>query len=194
MGLGNTETSPYVRVQMDKDRSRFRVHGFGIDANGSGTLTKDFGGLVAGSQVTTSMEFLAIAANWGYQLFAGEHYRLAAGAQAGFYSLDLSARSAIGNEQVQTEVLVPMPFVEAEGLFGAFTIGGNFGFMSADLGDGSGIYIDTEAYVRWTGPKGFDLFGGYRYLSIDAAGTAQGRAFDSDIDVQGFFFGAGLRF
>lgn len=194
LGLGDTETSPYVRVQMDKDKHRVRLHGFAVDSDGSGTLTNDYGGIVAGSQVTTAMEFFSIASNWGYQIARGEHYRLAIGAQAGYYSLDVAARSSAGREEVQTDVLVPMPFAEIEGLFGSFTIGANGAVMVADLGDAGGRYLDVEGYVRWSLAKDFDIFGGYRYLVLDCYGQASSRDFDADVDIHGYFFGAGIRF
>jgi hypothetical protein len=194
LGLGDTEPSPYVRLQMDKDKHRVRIHGFSIDNDGEGVLARDFGNLVAGSAVTTELEFFALCGNWAYQIARGENYRFALGAQAGYYSLDVQARSTLGREVVETDVLAPMPFLELEGLFGSFTIGANGALMSADLGDGSGRYLDLEGYVRWSAAKDFDFFGGYRYVVLDAAGRASDRDFDADVDVDGFFFGAGIRF
>lgn len=194
LGLGGTETSPYIRVQMDQERHRVRVHGFGVGSQGTGTLAGDFGGIVAGSQVTTQLEFFSVAANWGYQIARGEHYRLAVGAQAGYYSLNVEVRSTPGREEVDSSVLVPMPFAELEGLFGPFTVGVNGAVMSADLGDAGGRYLDTEAYVRWSAAPDFDFFAGYRYCVIDVYGQASSRDFDADVDIRGYFFGAGIRF
>lgn len=59
MGLGDLEASPYVRLQWDQDEHRVRAHGFGVEASGSGTLANDFGGMVAGTQVSTSMTFFS---------------------------------------------------------------------------------------------------------------------------------------
>ncbi len=193
-GLGDTEPSPYLRVQMDQGRHRVRLHGFGVDGDGTGTLAGAYGNIPAGSQVTTAMEFFAIAGNWGYELLRGQHHRLAAGAQAGYYALDVAARAAAGREEVETDVLVPMPFFELEGFYEQLTVGANAALMSADLGDGSGRYLDVEAYVRWSPAPDFDFFAGYRYVVLDAYGRAGSRDFDADIDVEGLFFGAGIRF
>lgn len=194
LNLGDTEPSPYVRLQWDKERHRVRLHGFALDSDSSGVLTQDYGNIAAGTPVSTSTEFFAVAGNWGYQLVRGEHYRLAIGAQASFYSLDVAARSAGGREEVETSVVVPMPFAEAEAILGPVTIGANFAVMSVDLGDADGRYVDTEAYVRWSVARDFDFLGGYRYIVIDAHGEATGRDFDADVEVQGLFVGAGLRF
>ncbi len=194
LGLGETEPSPYLRGQWDRDRHRVRLHGFGIDSEGSGTLAGDYGGILAGSVVATEMEFLSIAANYGYELLRGRNHRVAVGGQLGFYSLDVEARSTPGLESVETSVLVPMPFAEVEALLGKFTLGTNLAWMTASLRDAKGIYIDLEAYARWSAAPDFDFFAGYRFVSLDAAGKATSRDFDADVDVQGFFVGAGIRF
>ncbi len=194
MGVGDTEVSPYVRLQMDDKKHRVRVHGFGLDAEGSGTLVGDYGGIVAGSQVRTSMEFFALGAAYGYEVLRDKNYRVALGGQLAFYKLDVGARANVGREQVQTDVIVPMPFAEVEGFLGPVTVGVNASFMSIDLGDASGIYWDTEAYARWQATKDFDVLCGYRYLLLDAYGTASSRDFDADLNVQGIFFSAGVKF
>lgn len=193
LGLGGTEPSPYVRVEMDQGRHRVRVHGFGVDADGSGTLAGDYGNLVAGSQVTTSLEFFGIGATYAFELLRDQHYRIAAGAAINYYSLDVAARSSAGREAVRTDALVPMPYAEVEGFLGPFTAGANAGIMSADLGDASSRYLDVEAYLRWQASEDIDLLVGYRYVVLDGYGQATSRDFDADVDVQGVFVGGGIR-
>jgi hypothetical protein len=203
MGLGETEVSPYVRVQMDSDKHRVRVHGFGMDAEGSGTLagttpgTGNFGDIPAGTPVTTEMQFLAINANYAYELFRNKDVRIAGGLQLAYYSLDIAARSTTGREEVQTDALVPYPFLEVEGFRGDFSAGANASIMALNVGDGSGRYMDAEAYVRWEGTidrANLDVMVGYRYILLDAYGNASGRDFDADVDFNGFFLSAGIRF
>ncbi len=194
LGLGATEASPYVRLESEKEKHRFRAHGFGIDAEGSGTLDGAFGGLVTGSLVDTSMEFYAIDFNWTYQLARSERWRLGVGAQIAFYSLDVAAASALGRESVETEGFVPMPFAEVEGVFGKFTVGANGGIMVVDLGDAEGSWVDAEVYARFQLSERFDLMGGYRYILFDVDGRAEDRDFEADLDIQGVFVTAGIRF
>ena len=194
LGLGSTEAVPYIRVEANKEKHRWRLHGFGIDAEGSGTLDGDFGGLVGGSQVQTTMEFLAIDANWGYQLLRNEHWRLAVGAQIAFYALDVAARSTLGRETVDTQGFVPMPFGEVETMWGSFTFGANAGIMAVDLGDAEGLWFDAEAYARWQLTPRFDVMGGVRYLLFDVEGRAEDRDFEADMDFQGLFLTAGIAF
>ena len=195
MGLGSAEGSPYLRLQWDHEAHRVRTHGFGIEAEGSGVLAGDYGGIPAGSAVTTSLRFFSVAASYSYALLQEPSYRVGVGGQVGFESLSIAARSAGGRESVDTTVFVPMPFAEAEfSPIECLTIGANVGLMSADLGDGNGRYWDAEAMARLQATEDFDLIFGYRYLLMDVFGTATSRDFDADLDMRGWFFGGGVRF
>lgn len=199
LGLGDTEVSPYVHLQADQQKHRFRLHGFLTNSEGSGTLAASsspggFGGIPAGAQVSTSMDFYAVQATYAWELLREEHYRLAVGGALGFYGLDLAARSTTGREEVETSVLVPAPYLEAELMYGPFILGGDAGLMAAHLRDGNGRYGDAEAYVKVRPHEDFELMLGYRYVLLDAHGTATSRDFDADIEVRGIFLGGGVRF
>lgn len=194
LGVGEIEASPYVRLEWEHENHRVRVHGFGFDSEGTGVLSNDFGGLVPGSNVTTSLRFFSAAASYGYECWGNEQFRLALGGQLGVYSMDVAARSGVGREEIGMDVVVPMPFVEFETYLGGFTFGINGGIMAADLGDGDGTYADVEGYTRFQLTNEIDLFGGYRFIMMDGDATADGRDFEADVDVQGFYFGGGIRF
>lgn len=194
LGVGDTEVSPYLRLQTDYEKHRVRLHGFNINADGSGTLAGAYGDLAGGSVVSTSLDLWAITAAWAYEVSRTEDYRLAVGAQLGYYSLDVAARSTVGREAVTTDLVVPMPYGEAEVFLGDFSLGADLAFMSADIRDANGIYLDLEAYGRWQANEQFDVMLGYRYLKLDAFGRATDRDFDSDLMVDGFFIAAGIKF
>ncbi|MCB9879474.1 MAG: hypothetical protein H6835_17910 [Planctomycetes bacterium] len=202
LGQGSSQASPYLALRTDYERHRIKLHGFGFDNSGSGALTQNFGDLTAGTQVQSNAQFWAAAANYGYELLREDlpwlgydaYVRLAAGVELGFYSLDVSAQSGALRESVQTSVLVPLPFVEAEAVWGPVTVGANLGVMSADLGDGNGKYWDFETNARWQITEEFDVMGGYRYLLLNVNGRASDRDFDADIDLQGIFLTAGITF
>ncbi len=195
LGLGEANVAPYLRLQGDKDMHRIRLHGFGYNQNGTGTLQHDFGGIVSGSQITSSQQVYSVAANYTYQVARGNHYRLGLGAQLGYYEFDVNVRrSGGGRESVSTNVLVPMPYADLEFLWGTLSIGANAGFMSIDVRDGNGQYWDLEGYLRWQATRKLDLMAGYRYIVLDTFGTAGARDFDSDVDLQGLFFTAGVKF
>ncbi len=196
LGLGDTEASPYLRLRTDIDKHRVRLHGFGFESNGSARLANAYGNIPGGSTVNTSLDFYGIAANYSFQILRDEHFRVAVGGALGYYALDVAATlsGGGGREEVETEALVPMPYIEAEAFIDDFTFGANLGIMSADLGDANGRYIDFETYADWRVADDFDVKLGYRFLLLDAYGEASSRDFDADVDVQGFYLTAGVRF
>jgi len=206
LGLGDTEVSPFIGFRTDVDRHRVRVNGFYLDSEGSGTLgpgingaapgpgNTSFGNITTGSVVQTSMDFFAIASNYSYETWSNEFYRIALGGQIGFYSLDVSAVSSGGREELQSEVLLPMPYIEAEAFWKDFTFGANVAIMAGDFGDGSGRYWDLEGFGSWAINQRYDLKAGYRYILLDGYGQASSRDFDADIDLQGLYISGGIRF
>lgn len=194
MDLGDREASPFLRAQWDRDRHRVRLAGFHEKTDGTGVLEGDFGGLVTGSTVQTEENLWVVNAQYAYQLLRDDHWRVAAGGQIGYYSLDINARSSLGFEQVNTDIFLPMPFLEIESLLGPLNVGANLSWMSADVRDASGRYWDLEAYGKYQLGDKFDVIAGYRYVFLNAHGEATGRDFRSDLDIQGWFLGAGVKF
>lgn len=195
LGLGNSEVAPYVRAQWDHEDHRVRAHGFLFDADGSGVLAGDFGGIPSGSAVQTSMDFYNVSTAYSFALLHDETFRLGVGGQLGIYGFDITARSGAGREEVETSLIVPMPYVDAEVDLGELvTIGGNAGLMAGDFGDGSGRYWDAEIWGRLQATEEIEFVAGYRYLLLDAYGRASSRDFDADIDMHGWFIGGGIRF
>jgi hypothetical protein len=196
MGLGQTEAVPYLAFRTDYNKHRVRLNGFYLDSEGPATLAQGHGNISAGP-VQASMDFFGIASNYSYEVLHEDNYRIGLGAQLGFYSLDVAVRrlvGVVGREEVTSEVFVPMPYVEIEGFWKDFTVGANMGIMSADLGDASGRYVDIEAYGNWAINESYDVKLGYRYLLLDGYGRASSRDFDADVEVQGFYLSAGIRF
>jgi long-subunit fatty acid transport protein len=198
-GMSDTEPSPYLRLQMDNREHRVRGSAFGVDAEGSGTIGADraYGDIGASTDVDvrTSLEFINSAVAYSYNLSQNRKYRLGVGGQLAFNMLDVAAfGTSFGREEVETDVLVPMPYLDAEAMFDQGSIGGSFGLMSADLGDANGRYMDIELYGRWQLTKEASALVGYRYLVLDSYGDASGRDFDADLEIQGLFVAAGIKF
>ncbi len=194
LGVGGTEIAPYIQGRSDFEQHRFRANAFFSDSDGQGTLANNYGNIGAGTPVSTKMDVFGIATNYSYALLEDEGYRVGVGGQLGFYSLDVSARSATGRESVTTEALVPAPFFEGELYFDGLTLGASCAVLAADLGDGDGRYLDFEAYSQFRLNEDVDMRAGYRHIVLDVDGVATTREFDADVDVQGFFVTAGIRF
>lgn len=196
LDVGDTEPSPYLRFETNLGPQHIRIHGFGYDSNGSGVLAETFGDIPAGTAVTTSMEFFSASAAWSWDLFPGDTVRLAPGVQAAFASLDVSATATTPSvfEKVDTDVIVPMPYLEGAVALGPVTLVADAGVMAAKLGDANGRYWDAEALLRFQPGDDFELFAGWRYLLLDSHGLASDRDFDADIYLNGWFIGGGVRF
>lgn len=195
LGLGSTRVSPYLRMQWDHDAHRIRGTAFGFEEKGHGEVDGNFGGIASGSAVDATMDFFAGTVGYTYGLLQTLDFRVGVGGQMGTYLQNIAMRSTGGREEVETEVLVPMPCVDVEFYLGdLFTVGGDLGLMYADLRDGTGRYIDGEVWARYQVTKELDLLAGYRYLVLDAKGEATDRDFDADVNVRGLFVGGGIKF
>ena len=194
LGVGDEQASPYVRLEADWGNHRVKVSGFRHQSSGSGTLQHPFGDLVAGSAVNSDLEFDDITASWSYDLMPTGPLRLGLGVQVGYYGVDLSVRSIGGFETVTSDLIAPMPYVDGEVDVGIFSFGANAGALMADLHDATARYWDAEGYARMHIGPALEVLAGYRYLLIDAHGTADNRDFDADFEVTGWFLGGGIRF
>ncbi len=194
--VGERETSPYLRATWERGLHRIYAHGFGYEAEGSGTLAGDFGSIAAGTSVNTTMDFLSAGAAYTYEVWGSEHFHLGLGGQLGYSLLNVDTRAQVGvaRDEVETDVLVPMPFAEFEANIGDVSLAASAGVMAADLGDANGRYVDIEALARWQMTDSLQVMGGYRYLVLDAFGAASGRDFDADVDFHGFFVAGGISF
>jgi hypothetical protein len=193
-GLGDATPSAFGRLQADADNDRFRIEGFALNTDGEGVLQEDYGDILAGTTVDASLRFFSLGANWNHAILRGDNWRLGAGLQASFVSLDLAARAPGQREETVTQSLVPMPLVDGEVRFGNVAVGVTFAGMYADVGDATGTFLDGELYARWLLSSEFQIFGGYRYIVLDAEGQASDRRFDADITIDGVFFGVGVCF
>jgi len=135
-------------------------------------------------------------AAYTYEVWGSEHFHLGLGGQLGYSLLNVDTRAQVGvaRDEVETDVLVPMPFAEFEANIGDVSLAASAGVMAADLGDANGRYVDIEALARWQMTDSLQVMGGYRYLVLDAFGAASGRDFDADVDFHGFFVAGGISF
>jgi hypothetical protein len=196
LGVGQQDESPLVRLEADWGQHRVKASTFSHNSAGSGTLAGAFGDIPAGTQVFTDFDFVDVTASWSYDLVQSQTFRLAPGVQIGYYSIDIITRapSLSAFEQVDTDIIAPMPYFDAEVDLGWIAFGANGGGIAIDLTDAVGRYWDAEGYVRMTPLKNVEVIGGVRYLLFDAHGEASGRDFDADLDVVAWFIGGGVRF
>lgn len=196
MGIDESSGSAYVRAEADWGPHRVRASGFGSTPSGDGTLTQPFGDLNAGTNVRSQLDYVNLTGAYTWDIVPTDLVRVGLGLQVGLHKFDLLVedRGSSAFEQIEADLTLPMPCVDAELDLGAFSVCANLGAFEADLGDADGQYFDAEAFARWEPVMGLEFLGGWRSLSFDASGEAGGRGFDADFDIAGWFVGGGFAF
>lgn len=195
-GADETQTTPYVRAELEWGPQRLRLSGFRHESSGSGTLTADYGDIASGTNVAADFEMWNFTGAWTWDFLPTDMFRLGLGAQVGYSSIDLTVSQVGGPafERVRTDNYVPMPVIDAEVDLGVVAVGGSLGGFEVDLGDADGRYWDGELFVRACPGSMVEFIGGYRYLSFDNDGRADSRDFNAEIEVTGWFIGGGIKF
>lgn len=194
LGVDDTETAPNVALTVIGDRHRVRARGFWFEGNGTGTLAGDFGDLASGTAVSTALDVVSVHGAYTYEMHRDDDWRWGLCGALSYTQIDYLVASTTSSEDLAVDVIMPMPVVEAEWFLGDLSLAGTAGLMQARVGDNDSLVIDLEALARWRVMPELELQGGYRYLRIDGDGNAEGREYQADLELQGLFVGAVLRF
>jgi len=195
-GLGDSQGSPYFRGQVDAGGPVFTGSLFWLREDGQGQLQDAFGGLPAGTAVASRLDLGVAKLSAVYDFDLGP-IKLSPGVLFDVFALDFSARELTlgSSEEIDDVVFVPMPFVRAEGGLGPITAVGEIGYLEvSNLGDNEGQFLDIEATIEVHPIPLGHLFVGYRYLGIDGSGDTGDEAFATDLQIQGWVIGGGIRF
>jgi hypothetical protein len=195
LGLGE-ESSPYLRADIGAAIVSFTVSAFHYDATGNGVLEATFGEITAGTPVSTDMEILNIKGAATFNLIDLGPVRLAPGIAIDYLDVDttVTSTSLSAFESVRVQAPVPMLFGQGEVVLGPVAAILDVGWMSADLADAEGTWWDIEGMLRMTALDPVELIAGYRWISADVDGTADGQNYSADLVLQGWFVGGGLSF
>lgn len=196
LGLTESSGSPYGRLDLELGPARVTLSAFQYSESGSGTLNADFGDIVVGTTVNSSLDLLNIKGALTFDLLDFGVFRLSPGIGLDFFDVDMTVRApSVGQtEEISSLAPVPMLFAQGEVEVGPFAAIVDGGWISVDLDEGDGEYWDVEGLLRLTPGAGVEIFGGYRWISIDVQGNDEGQEFAADLELQGWFVGGGLRF
>lgn len=196
LDVGDRNASPYLRAEAEWSRHRVTFSGFQYDENGQSTLASDFGDIPAGTSVNSSLEFWNVKGAYSYDIIPVDVLRIAPGVEVAYsaYDFDVVARTSTAFESLQVDGLVPMVFLQGEVDLGVVAGVVDLAWIDADLEDTDGTWWDIEAMVRVVPIERLELIAGYRFMQLDLEGNADGRDFDTDMQVSGLFFGGGVRF
>jgi hypothetical protein len=193
-GLGSERGSPLVRVAADLGVPELAVSGFWIHEEGNGVLEQPFGGLAAGTPVTSDLD-LGVAKLTGAFAFAAGPLTIAPGVLFDVFAIDFRASSSPSDrEEVDEIVGVPMPYVRVHAPLGPFVANAELAWIDADLIGVDSRFADLEASLALRASSRIDVLAGYRLLDADGEGSSSTDAVGIDLTLQGWFVGATVRF
>ena len=195
LGLGSEVGTPYGRAEIDLGVIHLTGSGFLFEESGSGTLTADFGDITVTTGVDTELEMLNAKGAVSFDIIEIGALRISPGVAVDYLQLDMIVRETAtptNFEQLDINVPVPMLFVQGEVDLSLLNATVDVGWMSLDLGEISGTWLDIEALATFNLFPAVETFAGYRYISVEANGTADGQLFDTNLELQGFIVGLGF--
>ena len=195
-GLGDSQGSPYYRAQVDLGGPVLTGSMFWLREDGEGQLQDAFGSLSSGTAVESRLDLGVAKISAAYDIDLGV-VKIAPGVMCDVFALDFTARELVlgGREEIDDVAFAPMPFVRAEGGLGPVTAVGELGYFDASgLGDRDGTLLDFEGMIEWNPLPLAHAFVGYRYIGVDASGESGGDDFATDLQIQGWVLGGGIRF
>jgi hypothetical protein len=199
LGVDDTDYVPYGRAEADFGLLNLAASAFTTSQSGTGTVTADFGDIASGSTVDTDLDLILAHARLVADFLDTDVVKLGLGLGADWIDLDLDAQElSFGiTEHVDVKQLVPL--LEVHGAVQLplqvvdLRLDLNVGGMALDFGDIDGTVLDVEAILRGEFEH-FGVFGGYRFVMIDAKGEADDQNFDGDLDLAGWMLGVSVRF
>jgi len=195
-GLGERQGSPYYRAQVDLGAPVVTASAFWLRESGGGQLANSFGGLISGTAVNSRLDLTVAKITASYDFDLGL-VKLSPGVQFDVFALDFDVREPAFNasEDIDDIVFVPMPSLRTEASLLGATAALDLGYIEMSNGQGNdGQFFDIEAMLEWQPAPLAHLFVGYRYISIDGEGDTDTSDFATDLQIQGWIIGGGLRF
>lgn len=207
LGQGDKVGAPYGRIELSNDAGLFGsgmfVSGFLYENTGTGTLTANYGNIVAGTQVDS--DFSIINAKIGFYLSfdIGDVLFIRPGIAADVFLPDMTVTSRLVpslSEQIDDPGGVPLPYLQVgldTGVVSGFVEVGYLPLDTKDLNLGSEYDVksetlDIEAMLRVRPTKYLELFVGYRMFALELEGRLEQDTVDIDIELRGLMFGGGV--
>lgn len=202
LGLDDAADLPYLQARLQTFAGNLNASAFRLEQSGRGQLGADtgFGGIGGGgvpTAVQSDLEISNLKAFYSFDIVDLEVFRIGPGVGVDIFDIETTVASTDvpvgGFERIDVLAPVPMLFVDASASLFGLRADVEAGWMSASLEDASGTWFDIEARLLYEVVDHIDLMAGYRYISIDADGDADGQAFDAELAVHGWYVGGGVR-
>ena len=202
LGLDDPGNALYLQSRLQTVVGNVNVSAFRFEESGSGVLDAGtgFGGIGGGgtdTPVRSDFEMTNAKAFYSFDLLDVGVFRIAPGLGVDLFDIDTTVRSVdspiSGLERIQVLAPVPMVFLDASAEIGGLRADVEAGWVTISLDDASGTWVDLEARVLYEVVDYVDLMAGYRLITMDVDGDADGQRFDADLAVHGFYVGGGVR-
>lgn len=195
-GLGSGQGSPYLRAQVDLGAPVVTASVFWLRESGRGELAETFGGLSQGTAVESRLDLAVAKITAAYDFDLGL-VKLSPGVLFDVFALDFSAseQTFLSREEISDVALVPMAFLRGEADLGPVTAVAEAGYLEfSNINNASGQFLDCEAMIEWSPLPMGHVFAGYRYISIRGEGDTGSGDFATNLQIQGWVIGGGVRF
>lgn len=194
-GLGDDQGSPYVRGMIDFGVPQLSVSAFQFEDDGSGTLQADFGDIPAGFSVRSELEMTNVKGAYAFEIPLGP-VSISPGIAVDYFDLSMRVQDQFGalTQDVDLEGPVPLAFLRGELDLSFVSALVELGYMEVSVDDVDGSLLDVEAQLAVHPVPLLELFVGYRMLNLKVDGEVDGDQFDTDLTIDGFMIGGGVRF
>jgi hypothetical protein len=196
LGLNDAAGTPYGRVELQLGPARLTGSAFRYSEEGSGVLTASYGDIIVGTAVDTELDLTNVKGALTFDLINAGVVRLSPGIGVDFLDVDMTVRAPASGqtEEIEATAGVPLLFAQGEVDLGPVAATVDGGWIRIDLDEGDGTYWDVESLLRVKPLPGIELFGGFRWISIDVEGEDDGQRFATDLVLRGWFVGGGFTF
>lgn len=196
LGLSEPQGSIYLRLEGDSGPVRVTASALKYENAGTGRLDGDFGDITAGTNVSSSVELGVGKVEFTFDVLDLGVFRLSPGIGVDVFDLDASVTEQVTGqrERIDSLVAVPIVSVQSELRIGPASLVVDVGGMDARVDQYGGQFWDAEGMLLIEPVEHVEFFAGYRWLSIDANGEADGRDTTIDLELGGWFVGGGMRF
>jgi len=196
LGLDDPIGAPYGRVQAGLGPWGLSASGFSLSDVADGRVTRQFGNITVGTDVHTEVQMINLKTALTFDVLDTQFLTLSPGIAVDYFDFDVSVSApSLGiSEQLKAQAPVPLLFGQVSSKVGPVSLTLEGGWMSADVGDANGTFLDIEGMLRVHLGLGTHVFGGYRHIAINANGVASGQRFEADFNLQGWMVGVGYRF
>jgi hypothetical protein len=207
-GLDHYKDDVGIRADVGDGFAGLRLDYYRLDQNTSrvGALTDDFGALLTSDVVRMTAKMDEWRLSWTENVWR-EHFsyrdqpvdvRLALGGVWALRRLDMDMQTDDGLRRQSVDH-------DGDAFYAAMRFRAGMGSVAVDVeyaicpelqtGDWTDVMHDLEARLSYSVPfQDVTLFAGYRYSTLNAEGTEDGLAFDSELTIDGFQFGVVVSF